>query len=178
MPPKARARPRRTGAPRQAKVAVRAVQPCLVFQDRCEEAVRLYTSLIQGSRIVSMQHSEGGPIPKGGVAQCTFDLGGTRFTAFDGGPHFVFSQAFSIMVTVRTQAQIDALWGALTADGGEESRCGWLVDRFGVSWQILPEDLGSMLGDASKGNTRAAMEAMLGMGKLDIAALRKAYRSR
>jgi predicted 3-demethylubiquinone-9 3-methyltransferase (glyoxalase superfamily) len=153
--------------------------PCLVFESRGEEAVKFYVSLVKNSRIISLRRSDadGGPFPKGALMQAEFELDGQRFNAFDGGPHFTFSEAFSLMVSVDTQAEIDALWSKLTADGGRESQCGWLVDRWGLSWQIIPSSLGAMLSDGEHGNAKAATDAMLKMRKLDIAALEAAYRS-
>jgi predicted 3-demethylubiquinone-9 3-methyltransferase (glyoxalase superfamily) len=105
-----------------------------------------------------------------------FELDGREFRAFDGGDQFTFAEGFSIDVTCKTQEEIDRYWSKLTAGGGQEVACGWLTDRFGVSWQIIPEQLGRMLTDKEHGNTEAAMNAMLQMKKMDIATLEKAYR--
>jgi predicted 3-demethylubiquinone-9 3-methyltransferase (glyoxalase superfamily) len=155
-----------------------SVRPCLVFVDRAEDAVKFYVSLFPNSKITNLVRieSDGAPIPKGKVINATFELDGREFLAFDGGETFQFSEAFSVMVTCKDQEQIDRYWSALTADGGEESQCGWLKDRFGMSWQIIPEHLGQMLSDPASGDSHAATQAMLGMKKLDIAALEKAYR--
>jgi predicted 3-demethylubiquinone-9 3-methyltransferase (glyoxalase superfamily) len=149
----------------------------LVFNDRGEEAIKFYVSLLPNSRIVSMQLSEqDGPIAKGKLLNATFELDGREYVAFDGGPTFSFSEGMSLMVTCKTQQEVDRYWTKLTEGGGEEGPCGWLKDRFGVSWQIVPEVLGQMLSDSKSGNSGAAMEAMLKMKKLDIAQLEKAYR--
>ncbi len=155
-----------------------AVAPCLVFTSGAEEAARHYVSLFKDSRVVSVQRSEGNDaFPKGAAMHVEFVLDGTRYTAFDGGEHFRFSEAFSIVATCETQQEIDALWERLLAGGGKESQCGWLSDRWGLSWQIIPSRLGQMLGDPKSGNSAKAMEAMLEMVKLDIAKLEAAYRS-
>lgn len=155
-----------------------SVRPCLVFVDRAEEAVEFYVSLIPNSKITNLVRIDvdGAPIPRGKVINATFELDGREFLAFDGGETFRFSEALSLMVTCKDQEEIDRYWTALTADGGEEGPCGWLKDRFGVSWQIIPEDLGQMLSDPESGDSQAATQAMLGMKKLDIAELEKAYR--
>jgi predicted 3-demethylubiquinone-9 3-methyltransferase (glyoxalase superfamily) len=157
---------------------MQATRPCLVFSDRGEEAINLYVSVVPNSRILSMQRSDGkGPIPEGKLMNATFELDGHEYTAFDGGPHFSFSEAFSLMVTCDTQQEIDELWTRLMEGGGEESMCGWLKDRFGVSWQVIPASLGRMLTDSASGNVAKATEAMLQMRKLDVAALERAYAS-
>ena len=156
---------------------VQSVTPVLVFKANAEEAINLYVSLFPNSRLVNMVRSEGGMVPAGQVMQATFELDGLRYNAFDGGSTFAFSEGFSLMVVCTTQVEIDRLWDRLTADGGEPGRCGWLKDRFGLSWQVIPADLGEMLGNSAGGNTRKASEAMMTMNKLDIAALRAAYNS-
>jgi len=150
----------------------------LVFANRAEEAVNFYVSLFDNSKVVSMVRSEGNEkMPEGTLMHATFELNGREYTAFDGGPSFSFSEGISLMVTVETQDEIDRLWTSLTAGGGEEGSCGWLKDRFGLSWQVVPADLGEMLSDSAHGNTGKAAEAMFKMKKLDIATLRQAYRS-
>src|SRR5437867_3422432 len=157
---------------------IQSVTTCLAFKDRAEEAVRFYDSAFPNSKIVSLSRSKGdGPIPKGKLMGATFVLFGREFTAFDGGPPFSFSIGMSLMVLCRAQAEIDRLWETLS-EGGEKGPCGWLTDRFGVSWQIVPVALGKMLSDPKHGNSGAAMTAMLKMGKLDIATLERAYRER
>jgi len=156
-----------------------AIRPCIVFNDRCEEAVNHYVSVFPNSKVLSLIRSETDtPIAKGKVLNATFELDGREYLAFDGGPTFNFSEGFSLMVTCETQAEVDNYWTKLVADGGEEGPCGWLKDRFGLSWQIVPSVLGQMLSDPTSGNSGAALQAMLQMKKLDIAALERAYRSR
>lgn len=156
-----------------------AIRPCIVFNDRCEEAINLYVSVFPNSQVLSLIRSESeAPIPMGKVLNATFRLDGREYLAFDGGPTFKFSEGFSLMVTCETQEEVDQYWTKLTADGGEEGPCGWLKDRFGLSWQIVPSVLGQMLSDSKSGNSVAALQAMLQMKKLDIAGLERAYRSR
>ena len=156
-----------------------AIRPCIVFNDRCEEAINHYVSVFPNSKILSLTRSASeAPIPKGKVLNATFQLDGREYLAFDGGPTFKFSEGFSLMVTCETQAEVDRYWTELVADGGQEGPCGWLKDRFGLSCQIVPSVLGRMLSDSRSGNSDAALQAMLKMKKLDIAGLERAYRSR
>ena len=156
-----------------------AIRPCIVFNDRCEEAINHYVSVFPNSKILSLTRSASeAPVPEGKVLNATFQLDGREYLAFDGGPTFKFSEGFSLMVTCETQAEVDHYWTKLVADGGEEGPCGWLKDRFGLSWQIVPSVLGQLLTDSSSGNSAAALEAMLKMKKLDIAGLERAYQSR
>ena len=156
-----------------------AIRPCIVFNDRCEEAVNFYVSVFPNSKILSLIRSQSdAPIPKGSVLTATFELDGREYLAFDGGPTFKFSEGISLMVTCETQVEVDHYWTELIAGGGEEGPCGWLKDRFGLSWQIVPSMLGQMLSDSKSGNSEAALKAMLGMKKLDIAGLQRAYQSR
>jgi len=162
----------------KARSGIESITTCLAFKDRAEEAVKFYVSVFPKSKIVSLSRSQvDGPIPKGKLMGATFRLLGREFTAFDGGPPFSFSIGMSLMVLCRTQAEIDRLWKKLS-EGGEQGPCGWLTDRFGVSWQIVPVALGKMLSDPKHGNSGAAMAAMLKMGRLDIATLERAYRER
>ncbi|HEV2141348.1 MAG TPA: VOC family protein [Candidatus Dormibacteraeota bacterium] len=152
------------------------IRPCIVYRDGCEEAINFYVSLFPNSRIVSLTRSEAdGPIAKGKVLGAIFQLDGREYMSFDGGETFNFSEGFSLMVTCKTQEEVDRYWSALTANGGEEGPCGWLKDRFGLSWQIVPEALPQMLSDPQSGDSHAALEAMLKMKKLDIATLQRAY---
>jgi predicted 3-demethylubiquinone-9 3-methyltransferase (glyoxalase superfamily) len=155
-----------------------SVRPCLTFVDRAEEAVKFYVSVFPNSRITNITRVEqdGGPIPRGKLLNATFELDGREFLAFDGGPSFSFTEGISLMVNCKTQEEVDRYWSTLTEEGGEEGPCGWLKDRFGISWQVVPEQLGQMLSDPASGNSEAAMQAMLKMRKLDIAALQRAYR--
>ena len=153
-----------------------AVTPSLTFKERAEEAMKLYVSVIKNSKIVNVVRSDGNPLPKGSVLHATFELDGRQFTAMDGGPSFSFSEGISLVATCDTQEELDDTWKRLS-DGGEEGSCGWLKDRFGVSWQVVPAALGEMLANPKKGNAAKVMEALLKMGKLDLAALERAYRS-
>ena len=156
-----------------------AIRPCIVFNDHCEEAINHYVSVFPNSKVLSLIRSEASaPVPKGKVLNATFQLDGREYLAFDGGPTFKFSEGISLMVTCETQAEVDHYWTELIAGGGEEGPCGWLKDRFGLSWQIVPSALGHMLGDSKSGNSAAALQAMLKMKKLDIASLQSAYQSR
>ena len=159
------------------KIQVQSVRPCLTFKDRTEEAVNFYVSLFPNSKLLSLLRSDGnGPLPEGSVLHASFQLDGQEYTAFDGGPSFSFTEAFSFVATCETQEEIDETWSRLSA-GGEEGPCGWLKDRFGVSWQVVPAALGRMMGDPKSGNPAKMMEALLKMGKLDLATLERAYRS-
>jgi predicted 3-demethylubiquinone-9 3-methyltransferase (glyoxalase superfamily) len=159
------------------RTSVRSITPCLTFEARAEDAVHYYVSVFENSRIVSMVHSNSdGPIPKGTMLHATFELNGREYTAFDGGPPFKFSQAFSLVATCDTQQELDEIWRKLS-QGGQEGRCGWLTDQFGVSWQVIPAILGEMMSHPESGNAGKLMEALLQMGKLDIATLVQAYRS-
>jgi predicted 3-demethylubiquinone-9 3-methyltransferase (glyoxalase superfamily) len=159
------------------KVKVQSVRPSLTFKEGTEAAINFYVSLFPNSKVVSLlRATAGGPIPEGSVLHASFVLDGQEYTAFDGGPSFAFTEAFSFLATCETQEEIDEVWARLT-DGGEEGPCGWLKDRFGVSWQVVPSALGQMMGDPKSGNPAKVMEALLKMRKLDLAALEQAYRS-
>lgn len=159
------------------KIQVQSVRTCLTFKDRAEEAVNFYVSLFPNSRVVSLLRSQGnGPLPEGSVLHASFLLNGQEYTAFDGGPSFSFTEAFSFVATCQTQDELDETWSRLS-EGGEEGPCGWLKDRFGVSWQVVPAALGRMMSDPASGNPGKMMEALLKMRKLDIATLEQAYRS-
>lgn len=147
----------------------------LMFNNQTEEAVNLYVSVFKNSKIVSMNRSsEGAPGSKGSVISASFVLEGQEFTAFNGGPHFTFSEGISLYVNCETQQEVDELWDKLS-EGAGEGQCGWLKDRFGVSWQIIPTALGELLGDPDPVKSSRVMQAMLKMKKIDIAALRRAY---
>lgn len=152
-----------------------AVTPCLAFKQGAEDAMKLYVSVIKNSRIVNIMRSDGTAIPKGNVLHATFELDGREFTAMDGGPSFSFAEGTSLVATCETQAELDGIWTRLSA-GGEAGPCGWLKDRFGVSWQVVPRALGTMMSDPNSGNSAKVMEALLRMGKIDIAVLEQAYR--
>jgi predicted 3-demethylubiquinone-9 3-methyltransferase (glyoxalase superfamily) len=151
------------------------ITPFLWFDNNLEEAMNLYVSLFKNSKIVSVtRYGDAGPGPKGTVMSATFELDGQRFLALNGGPHYSFSPAISMFVNCETQDEIDELWEKLSA-GGEKSRCGWLKDKFGMSWQIVPSVLGDMLQDKNPQKSKNTMRAMLQMDKLDIRKLRQAY---
>jgi predicted 3-demethylubiquinone-9 3-methyltransferase (glyoxalase superfamily) len=149
----------------------------LTFDDQAEEAVALYTSIFENSRIVSTtRYGDAGPGPKGSLMTATFELAGQEFVALNGGPSFTFAQGISLSVNCETQEEVDELWEKLS-EGGEKGPCGWLTDRFGVSWQINPRVLGEMLADPDPEKANRVMKAMLQMGKIEIAGLREAYES-
>jgi predicted 3-demethylubiquinone-9 3-methyltransferase (glyoxalase superfamily) len=151
------------------------ITPFLWFDNQAEEAARFYVSLFKNSRIGEVsRYGEAGPGPKGQVMVIAFELDGVKFTALNGGPVFKLTEAFSLQVDCQDQAEIDRLWERLTADGGEPSRCGWLKDRFGLSWQIVPANLGQLIGGDDPAKASRAVQAMMQMGKLDIAALEAA----
>ena len=151
------------------------ITPFLWFNDQAEEAVNFYISLFKNSRIVSLsRYGEAGPGPKGSVMSVTFELEGQPFYALNGGPHFSFTPAISLFVNCESQAEVDELWDKLAA-GGRKDRCGWLQDKYGLSWQIVPSVLGKLLGDKDPSKSSGVMKAMLQMDKLDIARLQQAY---
>jgi predicted 3-demethylubiquinone-9 3-methyltransferase (glyoxalase superfamily) len=151
----------------------------LTFKDQAEDAVKLYTSVFKNSRITRTQrYGDAGPGPKGAVMTMSFELDGQPFMALNGGPTFRFADGISLFVNCETQAEVDRLWEKLTAGGGKPGRCGWLTDRFGVSWQIVPSVLREVLGGQDAEGAKRAMQAMLQMDKLDVAALRRAYDGR
>ena len=159
------------------KITVQSVRPSLTFKEGTEEAVNFYVSLFPNSKVLSMLRAEAnGPLPEGSVLHASFQLDGQEYTAFDGGPSFTFTEAFSFVATCETQEEIDEVWARLT-EGAEDGPCGWLKDRFGVSWQVVPSALGQMMSDPKSGNPAKVMEALLKMRKLDLAALKQAYRS-
>jgi predicted 3-demethylubiquinone-9 3-methyltransferase (glyoxalase superfamily) len=150
------------------------ITPFLWFDNQAEEAARFYTSILPNSRIVSTtRYGEGAPMPKGGVMTVVFELDGQRFIALNGGPLFKFNESVSFTVDCKTQQEVDEYWGKLTA-GGQESQCGWLKDKYGLSWQIVPTVLGELLSDPDPQKAKRAMQAMLKMKKLDISALKRA----
>jgi len=148
----------------------------LWFDNNAEEAMNFYTSIFKDSKILDVaRYGEAGPGPKGTVMAGTFQLEGQRFMALNGGPRFKFTEAISLLVNCETQEEIDDLWRKLTADGGAPSQCGWLKDKFGLSWQIIPSALLKMLSDKDPAKSKRVMEAMLQMGKIDIKKLNEAY---
>jgi len=147
----------------------------LWFDNQAEEAVNLYTSIFKNSKIKeTSRYGEAGPGPAGSVMVVNFELNGQEFTALNGGPNFKFTEAISFVVNCETQEEVDYLWEKLT-DGGEEVQCGWLKDKFGLSWQIVPTKLGELMGDPDPVKAQRVTQAMLQMEKLDIAGLQLAY---
>ena len=142
--------------------------PFLWYDGNVAEAMELYRAVFPGSKVLNTM-----PGPNGSLMSATFELDGQRFIAFNGGPHLKLTAAVSMLVNCETQAEVDELWAKLT-EGGAESQCGWLVDRFGLSWQIIPSILPRLLGDPDREKAGRAMNAMLAMKKIDIAALERA----
>jgi len=151
------------------------ITPFLWFDSQAEEAAKFYVSVFGNSRIVkTVRYGAAGPGPAGSVMTVQFELNGVPFTALNGGPLFHFSEAISFVVNCQSQAEVDTLWEKLSA-GGQPGRCGWLKDRFGLSWQIVPTALPVLLGDPDPVKAQRTMAAMLKMDKLDIVALEKAH---
>ena len=155
------------------------IAPFLWFDDKAEEAAKFYTSIFKDSKILSITRygEEGAKAagrPKGSVMTVVFKLQGQEFIALNGGPVFTFSPAISFVVNCKTQKEVDELWEKLS-EGGEKGQCGWLKDKYGVSWQIVPTVLGEMLQDKDPKKSRRVMEAMLKMEKIDIKTLKQAY---
>jgi predicted 3-demethylubiquinone-9 3-methyltransferase (glyoxalase superfamily) len=149
--------------------------PCLWFDTQAEEAASYYVSVFKNSRIVSTSHyGEAGPREAGMVLTVQFELDGQPFTALNGGPEFTFSEAISLLIECEDQAELDRYWDRFVADGGEEGPCGWVKDRYGLSWQVVPAGIDELFGDDDPARAQRAMEAMFKMRKLDIAALRAA----
>ncbi len=148
---------------------------CLWFDGQAEEAAQYYTSVFKDSKLGRIvRYTEAGPGPPGSVVTVEFELNGQKFVALNGGPEFTFNEAISFEVHCQDQDEVDYYWNTL-ADRGEEGPCGWLKDRYGVSWQIIPTVLTEMISDPDQEKAKRAMEAMLSMKKLDIATLEKAY---
>jgi predicted 3-demethylubiquinone-9 3-methyltransferase (glyoxalase superfamily) len=151
------------------------ITPFLWFDNQAEEAANFYVSIFTNSRIVTVTHySESGPGPQGSVMTVGFQLDGQDFTALNGGPQFKFTEAISLVVNCETQAEVDDLWQKLSA-GGEEVQCGWLKDKYGLSWQIVPSALIEMLRDQDPAKAQRVMQALFKMKKINIADLKKAY---
>jgi predicted 3-demethylubiquinone-9 3-methyltransferase (glyoxalase superfamily) len=151
------------------------ITPYLWFDDNAEEAVNFYVSVFRGAKITSVtRHDDNAPGPMSKVMIITFELEGLEFVALNGGPQFKFTEAISLFVNCGTQAEVDELWDKLSA-GGEEQQCGWLKDKYGLSWQIIPQALMDLMQDKDPAKAQRVMEAMLKMIKIDIAALRRAY---
>lgn len=152
------------------------ITPFLWFDTHAEEAANYYTSIFKNSKILSVsRYGDAGPGPKGSVMTVSFQIEGQEFVALNGGPLFKFTEAVSFLVNCETQQEVDEYWNKLIAGGGEESMCGWLKDKFGLSWQIVPTALLRMLQDKDPAKAKRVMEAMLQMKKIDIAVLERAY---
>lgn len=155
---------------------MRKITPCLWFDTQAEEAAKFYTSVFPNSTIDEVtRYGKDMPMPEGTALTVEFTLDGQTFTALNGGPQFTFSEAISFQVDCADQAEVDRYWDTLTADGGQESQCGWLKDKYGLSWQIVPSELASVLGGPDPEGAQRATAAMMQMRKLDIDALKKAY---
>lgn len=151
------------------------ITPFLWFDGKAEEAMNFYVSIFKNSKTANVvRYGEAGPGPKGTVITATFQLEGQEFIALNGGPQFKFTEAVSFWVSCETQEEIDDMWEKLSA-GGEKGRCGWLKDRYGLSWQIVPPVLGEMLGDKDPEKSKRVMMAMLQMDKINIETLKQAY---
>jgi predicted 3-demethylubiquinone-9 3-methyltransferase (glyoxalase superfamily) len=151
------------------------ITPFLWFDGKAEEAMNFYVSVFKNSKVVSVsRYGEGGPGPKGTVMSATFQLDGQDFFALNGGPEYKFTPAISFFVNCETQEEVDELWEKLS-EGGQKDRCGWLRDKYGLSWQIIPTVLGKMLQDKNPAKAKNVMNAMLQMDKIDIKRLQQAY---
>ena len=155
------------------------ITPFLWFDTQAEDAANYYVSIFGNSRILKIvRYGEAGPGPRDTVMTVSFEINGQQFTALNGGPPFKFSEAFSFVVNCENQQEIDHYWNKLTSGGGQESQCGWLKDKFGFSWQIVPAALGKLMSDKDPKKANRVMQALLQMKKLDIAALEQAAEGR
>ncbi|WP_311380184.1 VOC family protein [Arthrobacter sp. ISL-72] len=151
------------------------ITTCLWFDTQAEEAAEFYVSVFDGSRILNVaRYGDGGPGPAGQVMTVEFEIEGRKFMGLNGGPAFRFNEAVSFVIDCSSQEEVDRYWSALTAEG-EESQCGWLKDKFGVSWQVVPSVMSRLLGGPDREGAQRAMQAMLGMRKLQISELQAAY---
>jgi predicted 3-demethylubiquinone-9 3-methyltransferase (glyoxalase superfamily) len=156
--------------------APQKITPFLWFNQEAEEAANFYVSLFPDSKILSVsRYGDAGPGPKGSAMVVEFQLAGQKYQALNGGPHFKFTEAISLLVNCDSQEEVDTLWSKLTANGGQESQCGWLKDRFGLSWQIVPSRFMELMKDKDPKRTQRVMQAMMTMKKFDIARLEEAY---
>jgi predicted 3-demethylubiquinone-9 3-methyltransferase (glyoxalase superfamily) len=155
---------------------IQKIKTFLWFDNNAEEAANFYCSIFKDSKVLAVsRYPEGTPGPAGSVMVVNFQLDGQEFLALNGGPIFKFTEAISLVVTCETQEEVDYYWTKLLAGGGKESQCGWLKDKFGLSWQIVPSALGEMLQDKDAEKSKRVMQAMLQMNKIDIKTLRQAY---
>jgi len=152
------------------------ITPFLWFDDRAEEAMNFYVSIFRNSKVLSVtRFGDAGPGPKGAVMTASFELDGQPFTALNGGPQFPFTPAVSFVVNCETQQEVDQYWEKLTAGGGSPEPCGWLKDKYGLSWQIVPTALPQMLKDTDVQRSKRVMQALMQMKKIDVARLKQAY---
>lgn len=149
---------------------MKKITPFLWFDTQAEEAMNFYVSIFKNSKVLGVT-----PGPDGRAMSVSFELEGQELIALNAGPQFKFNEAISLFVDCETQAEVDELWEKLTANGGEESMCGWLKDKYGLSWQIIPKGLGQMLNDSDPAKAQRVMQAMLKMNKIDLAGLEQAY---
>jgi len=153
-----------------------AITPMLWFNNQAEEAAQFYTSVFKNSRIRTIsRYSDAGPGPKGSAMVVDFELDGQRFTGLNGGPQFTFSEAVSFVIHCRSQEEVDEYWNKLTSGSGKESQCGWLKDKYGLSWQVVPDPVIKMLSDPDPQKSKRVMEAVFKMKKIDIATVQQAY---
>src|SRR5262245_51046963 len=145
------------------------ITPFLWFDTQAEDAMSLYTSIFKNSKVLSVNRAGGRTM------SVTFELEGQRFMGLNAGPHHTFNEAVSFFISVETQQEVDDLWARLTADGGEPGRCGWLKDKFGLSWQVIPKALLQLMGDPDPQKSQRVVGAMMQMSKIDIAALERAH---
>lgn len=154
-----------------------SITNCLWFDGQAEEAAEFYVSVFPESSVTAVsRYGEGAPFPSGTALTVEFQLNGTPYQGLNGGPQFSFNEAISFSISCADQAEVDYYWDKLTADGGSEGQCGWLKDKFGVSWQVVPQALGSIMSGGDAAGVGRAMQAFMGMKKFDIAALEAAYR--
>jgi len=154
---------------------IQKIKPFLWFDNQAEEAAKFYCSIFKNSRILEVaRYPEGSPAPAGSVMIASFELEGIQFVGLNAGPRFKFTEAISFVVTTDTQDETDYYWNKLTADGGQESACGWLKDKFGLSWQITPKQLIDLLSSKDKATATRVMQAMMTMQKIDITTLERA----
>jgi len=152
------------------------ITPFLWFDNNAEEAINLYVSIFKNSKVGKVsRYGDAGPGPKGSVMTATFELEGQEFMALNGGPHFKFTPAISLFVNCETQEEVDEIWNKFLSAGGKADQCGWLTDKYGLSWQIIPKALGVMLSDPDPEKSQRVMKAMMQMVKIDIAGLKRAY---
>jgi predicted 3-demethylubiquinone-9 3-methyltransferase (glyoxalase superfamily) len=153
------------------------ITPCLWYDTNAEEAANFYVSVFKNSEITEVsRYGEGAPMPEGTVLVVRFRLDGHEFMALNGGPEFKFTEAVSFQIDCKSQEEVDYFWNTLTSNGGETSVCGWLKDKYGLSWQVVPTILGELLQDEDQEKSNRVMQAMLQMTKIDIAELERAYR--